>query len=206
MGVVRHFQALLLNSRGDKTLLKFLAQEVQRSGCSPNLLLYKDPKQEMPHLLNLPLRYHLWWTVNHHWVCFTQQCAVLHLSMLRYDGHLVEHKLPDVFTLSHHHTSGICLMKRESMRELTWELIFASHTHAALSTNRSSRTQLISLLAGGASSLPKPKQCNLILPSTHGKKQSREGTKSSWTESAALQILNSLPPSILRLSHTLFIF
>lgn len=56
MGVVRHFQALLLNSRGDKTLLKFLAQEVQRSGCSPNFLLYEDPKQEMPHLLNLPLK------------------------------------------------------------------------------------------------------------------------------------------------------
>lgn len=56
MGVVSHFQALLLNSRGDKTLLKFLAQEVQRSGCSPNLLLYKDPKQEMPHLLNPTLK------------------------------------------------------------------------------------------------------------------------------------------------------
>lgn len=59
-------------------------------------------------------------------------------------------------TLSHHHTSGVCWTKCESVSELTGDLIFAPHTRAALSTNRSSRIQLISLLAGGASSM----QCN----------------------------------------------
>lgn len=167
MGVVSHFQALLLNSRGDKTLLKLLAQEVQRSGCSPNLLLYKDPKQEMPHLLNLPLK-----------ISFMVNCQPpLSLFHTAVRSPASQHAQVGWALGGAQATRCIHTITSSYFRYLFNEMWISEWVHMRddlcipyPSTNRSSRSQLISLLAGGASSLSKPKQCN------------PDSTKHTWEE------------------------